>query len=454
MANRCIRWLVLVVVMSVAVPAGGRHLLHSAETESASHRCTWSEDVGALACAVAAVRAELAKAGPDVDALNEAAPEEGNEIDADKVQRALMQLRFGDLVLHDEKMRRVVSSADSFLVHAYEKYQSLKEQTPRRLEREWDQVEDVGNNLRDLLENRGLNRAVNAVFTVAMVVADVSNDGHSRLERTGGKVRTRPAAAISWRTRTPRHWFGVPSFSGGFGYAAIPAVWSLPRMEASDADGSDAGCADGEEMDGAESDGQCYLVQHQDGFFYDFRVNWPSLRVGGSRLSGFGGIGQARLNSPDLKYGEGDDAQVASLAENRTGMWSYRWEYGIEYRLFDADRMVVDYGRASVTPALELAIGLRYKERFKPSEDLTFLALQDADMQAPGDPRKRFFWRLGVDLRHVMFWRDEASDETPSPFSVRFVAEQELDRPGAHVPTTTRIFIQGETALKKLGFVD
>ena len=454
MANRCMRRFVLVVVMSVAVPTGGGHLLHAAEPDStASHRCTWSEDVGALACAVAAVRAELAKAGPDVNALNEARRKKGNEIDADEVQRALMELRLGDLVLHDKKMRRVVS-ADSFLVHAYEKYQRLKAQTPRRHEREWDRVEDVGNNLRDLLGRRGLNRAVNAVFTVAMVVADVSNDGHSRLERTGGMVRTRPAAAISWRTRTPRRWFGAPSFSGGFGYEAIPAVWSLPRREASDADDSEAGCADADEMGGVEPGGKCYFVQHQDGFFYDLHANWPNLRVGGSRLSGFVGIGQARLNSPDLKYGEGDDAQVASLAENRTGMWSYRWEYGIEYRLFDADRIVVDYGRASVTPALELAIGWRYNERFKPSKDLTFLAVQDADMQAPGDPRRRLFWRLGVDLRHVMFWRDQASDKTPRPFSFRFVAEQELDWPGAHVPTTTRIFIQGETALKKLGFVD
>ncbi len=154
---------------------------------------------GALACAVAALRAELAKEGSDADALNEAAPEHQNELDHEGVQRGLTHLRLGDATLHAGKRRRLVRT-DSFLVYAYERYQRLRDRTPKEHARDWALVEDIGNNLRGLLRSRGLNGAVSGMFSVAMVVADASNDGHSRLDSTGGQLRIRPAASARGTT--------------------------------------------------------------------------------------------------------------------------------------------------------------------------------------------------------------------------------------------------------------
>ena len=341
------RAILTVAVLSVVAPMDQGDLLRAEELGSeTSHECTWSDDIGALACAVAALRAELAKEGSAGDAPNEAAPEHQNELDNEGVQRALTHLRLGDATLHAGKGRRLVRT-DSFLVHAYERYQRLRDLTPKEHARDRARVEDIGNNLRGLLRSRGLNGAVSGMFSVAMVVADASNDGHSRLDSTGGQLRIRPAASILWRTRAPRRWFGVPSFGGGLGYKAVPAVWSVPRTDTSDSEQSVSDCAVATKMGVDGSDGKCHFVQHQDGFSYDVFLNWPNFRARGARLSGFIGVGQERLNSPELKIGVGDDAKVASLSDNRTGLWSYHWEYGFEYRLFDADRVDVDYGRSS-----------------------------------------------------------------------------------------------------------
>ena len=442
--------LVSVAVLLFAASLDSGYLLQADEPVSETlQESAWPERVSALSRVVAAVRAELAKAGSDADELNKIARTQGNELDEDDVQQALMRLLLGRLVSHEGKKRRVVST-DSVLVHAYEKYRELRKQARQSWERE--RIEDIGNNLRDLLRSRDLMGVVNAVFRAGMVIADASNDGHTRFDWVGGAVRTRPAAVVLWRTRMPRRWF-VPGLGGGFGYEAVPAVWSFPRMDESD---SEAECGVGMETDleQPESNGRCYVVQHQDGFFYDVFTTWPNVRVGGGQLSGFLGGGQARLTGPKLTLTVEDTARVTTLAKNRTGMWSYRWEAGIEYRLFDADRVALEYGRAAMSPAFELAFGLRTRERFKARQDLEFLERKDVDMQDPGNPRQRLFWRLGIDLRRVVFLGGEELSGKTNPFSVRLVAEQELDRPGRHVPTTTRIFIQGEIALKKLGFAE
>ncbi|MCY4057990.1 MAG: hypothetical protein OXG44_08305, partial [Gammaproteobacteria bacterium] len=197
-----------------------------------------------------------------------------------------------------------------------------------------------------------------------------------------------------------------------------------------------------------------YLVQHQDGLFYDVFFNWPNVSIGNGQLAGFVGGGQARLTTLDLKDGSGSAARIGSLAKNRTGVWSYRYEAGMQYQLFDRDRIAVEYGRESVSPVLEIALGLRTHERFKPSEELAFLSMADGlchcdthGVRRGQNPQRRMYWRLGVDLRRVL----TRSENKTARFSLRFVAEQELDWPGGSLPTMTRVFIQGETALKALG---
>ena len=408
----------------------------------------WSTLVEALAHAVGAFRAQLDKLAPNDTALNAAQPDAANnELDKSDVQCALLRLRMGRLTRHNGEERRLLK-VDTFLANAHAKFHELWEEAR---DTEKARIEEVGRNLHALLRKRNPNGPLNAVLRVGVVVADVSNDGHGRLERAGGAVRARPAWIISWGTRPPWRWYR-PRIGGGFGYEAVPAVWSFSgTLTSSEATGEPC---DTNSMESCESAMDSYLVQHQDGLFYDAFFNWPNISVGTGQLAGFVGGGQARLTSQNLTDGSGATARLGSLAKNRTGVWSYRYEDGVEYRLFDRDRIAVEYGRDSVSPVFEISLGLRTHERFKASDELAFLSMDDSlclcDMNAVRygvSPQRRMYWRLGVDLQRVLSW----SEDKTNPFSVRFIAEQEWDWPGDSLPTMTRIFVQGETALKKLG---
>ena len=352
----------------------------------------------------------------------------------------------GQLTRYYSEERRLLE-VHTFLASAHAKFHELREGAR---DPETARIEEVGRNLHELLRSRYPNGPLNAVLRVGMVVADVSNDGHRRLERTGGAVRARPAWLVSWGTRPPWRWYR-PRVGGGFGYEAVPAVWSFSGTRESAS--TDEACGTGStESCGSVEDS--YLVQHQDGLFYDVFLNWPNVSIGTGHLAGFVGGGQARLTNQDLQDGSGSTARLGSLARNRTGVWSYRYEVGVEYRLFDRDRIAVEYGRGSVSPVLEIALGLRTHERFKASGELAFLSTVDGlchcDMhavQGSTNPQRRMYWRLGVDLQRVLSW----SEDKTTPFSVRVVAEQEWDWPGGSIPTMTRVFIQGEIALKALG---
>ncbi|MCY4057989.1 MAG: peptidoglycan-binding domain-containing protein, partial [Gammaproteobacteria bacterium] len=205
----------LVEAQAEALRAAGTARTVALECSAVPADQEWAILVEALAHAVGAFRAEFAKLDSERTQLNGAQPDRGNELDTGTVQCALLRLRLGTLQTYGGEERRLLE-VDAFLASAHAKFHELREHARGT---EIARIEEVGRNLHDLLRNRYPNGPLNAVLRVGMVVADVSNDGHRRLERAGGGVRARPAWVVSWGTRPPWRWYR-PRVGGGFGYEA------------------------------------------------------------------------------------------------------------------------------------------------------------------------------------------------------------------------------------------
>ena len=302
-----------------------------------------------------------------------------------------------------------------------------------------NQLEHVGRSVRALLDLRGLYRPVRAIFSTGFTVADVSTDGDSLFTNDTGSGSVGVSAllpTIAWETRRFANRF--LSFSGGLGQRSLLAAWSRkPTNSAADAAGD-------KEL----------VVRHQNGFFYDLFLDLHLLHSTRESMDAFVGVGQERV----AKTTNVVDSVPEMLVDNRVGVWSSRIEAGVKYRAYRADLVDVEYGRASTSPVLEVAAGVRWHERFKPSNDLECLryeyrkCIEGADrgsLELREYERLRMFWRMGIDLRQAIPPQDDQGGDGRA-WSFMLVAEQELDWPNKAVPTSTRILIMGEKDVFRL----
>ena len=321
---------------------------------------------------------------------------------APAVRCALGELEIAAFVRNDPSCDQLNDSVsidvDSVLVRVYDSYIQKRSGFRKR-------NRDIERLLRALMEVRSLNQPLRATLRSGLFLSDVSTDGDvlftHELERQVADW-TGQFTSILWETSK----LGRGTVSGELGQRSVLAAWSRTGG------------------DGTEE----LVVRPVNGYFYEFFVNIHLIHRRTRLVDAFVGLGQERVARTTLS-----DSVLTILADNRVGAWSFREEYGIRFRIFDADLVDIEYGRRTRAPVFEYTLGLRNNQRFRSEKALA--AIPDT---------RRLFWRLGIDLRRVLI--QSQSEENGASWKFLLVSEQELDwlGGGRAIPTFTRVMLVGE----------
>ena len=380
------------------------------------------EEIKALSCVLATVarvldkreeklKKQITKIGIHAD-IDRRAPIAFNEVDLCTVQKEMELLALGQR----RNGCRVIANLDYFLIRSHvkykklkKKYKKLKKSYPDYLRQYSRHLVDIDVNIHDLLRRRGLHRTMSAVLRGGATLADVASDR----KIPSGKPFTLLPQSVNVLLST-KHWRDEESWcdfslTGQIGIVPILAVISSPK----DTDKTN-------------------VALHESGLIYEAQFNANSQLSNSSEASLFIGAGQTRLWDRDANI---DSVQ---LVENGVGLSAYRIGVGAEYRLYAQELDIVHHDKSLLSPVFNVALGWRWDERLR--------ALPGLDLSGKGPPR-RYFWRLGFDLRQVFGQRKVEDKGRSNIFGIRLVAEREW---GGIISTSNRLLLEADVNLSKL----
>ena len=324
------------------------------------------------------------------------------------VQGALRTLGLGQLRAGDDEPARIIADLDRFLIRAHVKYKELKAANGRN-----PYIEEIDRTIHDLLQRRGRLQTMSAVVRAGFALADAGSGpgvgAHEPQASDAAAGKWPDSVRVLWGTK---HWndeewpidFGL---SGQVAMVPVPALFA-PVIGADQAGGAMTGA----DAQAAGVDDAGLLALHQPSLLYEAYVNANlHLRHSAEAVFFIGG-GQTRFLHRDANIDAGADRATVRLVDNGVGLSAYRYQWGLEYRLYDQDMDVVHHEKALLSPIFSAGVGYRHNERFTAWPELA------AGRDSCDDPRDRMFWSIDLDLRGVVDLR-KGEDTAGRTFSVR-----------------------------------
>ena len=407
------------------------------------------KDVAALSCVLAKIPKILDKKEENFNKqgrkigihanIDRRAPMEFDEVELRTVADALNQLGLGQR----RNDKRVIPNLDYFLVRAHIKYKDLKEKYkdlkkiyyPDKLRQYRRHLDDIDDNIHSLLMRRGLHRPMSAVVRGGVTLVDVANDRKVLSESLLAPLPN--AVNILLGTK---HWKDEEPFFNLFDFSITGQIGIVPILaayrSAKDTDKNDGKMCDSNRQNSGMTCGVYAL--YQSGIIYEAHVNAHVSQLSNSEVSFFSGVGQTRLWDRDANVESEQLPSTLNLVKNGPGLSAYRFEWGVEYKLYTQEMDIVHHDKSLLSPVFNLAVGRRLDERLR--------AWADFELADSGRPWRNFA-RLGFDLRQVFGQRKVEDKGKINIFGIRIVAEREW---GGIFPTANRLLLEADVDLGKL----
>ena len=345
--------------------------------------------------------------------------------DIKKVQAELTVLGLGQL----RDGVRVIADLDRFLIRSHVKYKDLKkdnEDDPR--------INDIDESIHDLLERRGRLKTMSAVLRGGFVFADAASntdiETNERRSSMGAAGKWPDSLSVLWGTKhwNDEEWNVDFSLSGQVATGPVVGLFSA----ATDADEVRNDGAGGNSA--ARPD---LLALHQPGLLYEAHANTNFHLGHEAEMTLFFGGGQTRLLDRDANIGMEDQPTTVTPIANGVGLSAYRYEVGLEYKLYGQDMDIVHHEKSLLSPVFSAGFGYRVDERYTAWPGLCHCS---------GDPRKRWFWSLDLDLLGVIDQR-LGENEKGRTFGIRLSAGRER---GGIVPSVSRVLLEFDVNLAQV----
>ena len=346
------------------------------------------------------------------------------ELDANKLKEVQNELKLLALGQRRTSECRIITNLDYFLVESHVKYKGLKGRADgTEYERH---IKDIDANIHDMLERRGLLKTMSAVLRGGIALVDVARD-----ETVSGAVAATPTPKSVSVLLGTKHWGdeeGRVDFSINGQVGVFPILAAFREDTTAGENGNGA-------SESRPTDDNKTVALHQSGLLYEAYLSANVHLTNDSEGSVFFGGGQTRLLARDANIGTVQKPEIVSLVKPGPDLSAYRYEYGLEYRLYAQALDIVHHDKSLLSPVFSLAVGWRSDERFMR------LGVDG------GKPHKRMYGRLGLDLRQVIGQRKVEDRGKRNSFGFRFVAEREW---GRIVPAANRILLEADVDLSRL----
>ena len=390
-------------------------------------------DVKDMSCVLVTVEAKLDDLETRV--ADRRKPLAINMEDLRNVQKELKRLALGQR----RPRGRFIANLDNFLVQAHVKYKALKkckEEMKNCNVRKYPQysrhLDNIDKSIHALLTRRGLHRTMSAVARSGTTLVDVANDGKIGFGESSAPLPQSFSVLLS-----TKHWRDEEgkvdlSLTGQIGTIPILAIYRSDNGRGN----ADSEMSDDTSTSTAMSNGM--LALHQSGLIYESQFNVNFHVPGNAEVSLFWGIGQTRLWSRAANIDLPQQVSPVQLAMNGPGLSAYRHGLGLEYKLYDQEMDIIHHNKSLLSPVFSFGGGWRWDERLR--------ALSGRSMSEGGTPC-RFYWRLGFDLRQIIWQRKVKDKGKINSYGIRLVADRES---GGTVPTANRLVLELDVDLGKL----